>query len=199
MDTTLYLQRWHDGDRDALDELIRHHLPWIYNKVERHLSKTLKAKGDPCDYVNDVLVKFLESAPRFNISNGNKFRALIAKIVKNTLLDKYDWFNARRRDIAREQQFSSDSVLSLDPPINHVETPSKIVNSQEQAEWIRLALDFLFPDDRELIILRDWEKMEFKQIGNKLDISNEAARMRYNRSLARLLKWITVLRFSFGV
>ena len=94
-------------------------------------------KGETCDYVQDAIVQFLQYGPRFTISNDARFRGLLAKIVENVLCNKYHWFIARRREIARERPLPSDTVLNLDPPRHAVDSPSMAADKHEQEAWVR--------------------------------------------------------------
>ena len=99
--TFRYLKQWNKGDQQGLDALIEYHLPWIHAQVQRRMGQFLRGKDETCDYVQDVMVEFLRYGPRFTLSNEGLFRALLLKIVENTVRHKHAWFTARRRDIAR--------------------------------------------------------------------------------------------------
>jgi RNA polymerase sigma-70 factor (ECF subfamily) len=188
------LQQWHSGDRQALDSLIERHLTWIHKKVHHRLGSMLREKGDTCDYVQDAVVQFLQYGPRFTISNDERFRGLLLKIVENVLCNKYDWFTARRRAIARERPLPSDTILSLDPPQQQIHTPSKSAEKHEQEAWVRLGMELVKPEDREVLILRQWDGLSFEEIGQRLDISTSAARVRHLRAVRRLAKEVEELR-----
>ena len=51
---------------------------------------------------------------------------------------------------------------------------------------MRLALELLDPEDRQLIVLRQWDNLEFNEIGEKMGLAPDAARMRFNRALPKL-------------
>jgi len=184
--TSLLLQQWHGGDEKALDSLLDRHLPWLRNHVRKRLGALLRRKGETNDYVQDAIVQFLKYGPRVVISDENHFRALLVRIVENSLRNNYDWFTALRRQAAREHPLSRDSVLYLDPPRDGVKTPSHSAKNHEQEAWVRFAMELLESEDREVLVLRQWEKMSFADIGKQVGISSEAAWMRHKRALNRL-------------
>ncbi len=192
--TSISLGRWHQGDQGALDALIRDNLEWIHQKVRQRKRALLQEKGDTCDYVHDAVVQFLQYGPRFTISSDARFRGLLVRIVENVLCNKYHWFTARRRDIARERPLPSDAVLNLDPPQQTVHSPSKSAEKHEQEAWIRLGLELLKPEDREVLILRQWDGLSSDEIGEGLDISSSAAQSRHFRALDRLGTQVSALR-----
>jgi len=186
--------RWHTQDRRALDALLDEHLSWISARVHHRLGDKLRRKDETCDLVQDALVQFLRYGPGIVLSDGRQFRALLARIAENVLRDRHDWFNAQRRAIARERPLPSDTLLNLDPPRSGIETPSKAAARNEQEGWVRLGIELLEPTDRMLIVLRDWQKLEFGRIGEQLEITGDAARMRYRSALCRLSAKVSSLR-----
>lgn len=192
--TFQYLTQWHTGDRKGLDALLEHHLPWINAQVRKRMGPLLRGKGETCDYVQDAMVEFLRYGPRFTLSNEALFRALMVKIVDNALRHRHAWFTARRRDIAREHPLPSDTVLFLDSPEGLKQTPSQSAARHEQEAWIRLGMEFLDPEQREVLILRKWDNLSFPDIGKRLGITSTAARLRHNRALGRLGSVVCKLR-----
>jgi RNA polymerase sigma-70 factor (ECF subfamily) len=192
--TSQFLKQWHEGNAKGLEGIIDRHLDWIHAQVHQRLSRPLRNKGETCDYVQDILVQFLRFSPRFVLSSEAQFRALLLRIVENALNDKYDWYTARRREIARERPLPSDTILSLDPPHGTIRTPSKSAEQHEREAWIRLGLELLDPDDREILALRQWDDLSFPEIGEELGIAANTARMRHNRAIVRLTDKILALK-----
>ena len=192
--TAQLLKSWHGGHEDGLDALLERHLPWIRIHVRRRLGPLLRRGAETSDYVQDAMIEFLRYGPRIVISDDDHFRALIVRIVENSLRNKYDWFTAQRRAIARERPIPSDTILRLDPPKDSVKTPSQSVQRHEDEAWVRLCMELIDPEDSEIIILRQWEHLSFVQIGEKLGISANTARMRHNRAVNRLAEQVGNLR-----
>jgi len=188
------LDRWHGGDSDGLDALLEDHLPWLMKQVQRRLTQHLRRKGDTADFVQDAVVQFLRFCPRFHIDNDRHFRAILLKIVESTMRNQYDWLTARRREIARERPLARDTVLRLDPPRGEVKTPSMHVVNREREAWIRLGLELLDCADREVIVLRKWDGLTFVEAGERMGITEDAARMRHNRAVRRLAEVVARLR-----
>lgn len=192
--TLTLLDQWDAGDEQALEELLQRHLPWIRNHVHHRLGPFLRGKAETCDYVQDAMVEFLRYGPRIRISDEKHFRALIVRIVENTLRGKKDWFTAQRRKAARQRPLPSDTILSLDPPKEDVERPSQAAVQHEREAWIRLGLELIDPDDAELIVLHQWEGRPFDEIAAHLEITADAARMRHVRAVNRLANKVSSLR-----
>lgn len=191
------LARWHHGDAMALQELVQHHLPWLRAHVDRRLGAFLRARADTDDYLQDAILDFLRDAPRFQVRDGAQFRALLARIAENTLRDRNDWFRARRRrlaTVATQLAIGHDSVLLLDPALQRQTTPSQVASAAEIRDWVRLGLELLEPEDRKVLIAREYDDLSFVDIGKELGMTANAVRMRWVRAVARLSEVMKSLR-----
>jgi len=190
------LRRWHDGDRAALEDLVHRNLPWLQGHVRARIGDRLRAHEESQDHVQEAVIDVLTYGPRFEVTSNEHFRALLARIVENNLRDRGRWLGRERRDVRRNQPIPSDTVLQLDPPVRCVTRPSEAgtrVEREEQKEWIRLAIDLLDPVDRDVLWLRAFEVLSFEEIGGRLGLSANAARLRHRRALPRLARKISEL------
>ncbi len=192
-DTTLYLSRWHGGDRSALEHLLKRDMPWIAAFVQKRLGPKLQQKADADDYLQDVLVEVLRYCPMFMVQGREQFRALIGRIAESVLCNHADYFSARRRDMDRESVLPRDSVLDLRSGTLTGTRPSQIAMRHEEEASLRIGLELLEPDDRRIVLLRDWDGVPYDKIGKEFGISEDAARMRHNRALERLLRRVEEL------
>ena len=72
--------------------------------------------------------------------------------------------------------------------------PSEAASRREDTEWVRLALELLPAADRDVLRLREWEKLSFEQVGERLGVGANAARMRFARALPKLADKVAALR-----
>ena len=192
-ETVVLLRRWHEGDRQALARLVEE-LPWIRNCVHGRIGQLLRARGETNDYVQEAMLHVLRYGPRFVTDNRDAFRRLLSRIVENSLRDMADWHGAERRALRRERPVPSNWVLHLDRPDETVTRPSEHAERHEQEAWVALALELLKRDDRRVILLRQWEGLEFAEVGKRLGLAEDAARMRFQRALPRLARKLEELR-----
>jgi RNA polymerase sigma factor (sigma-70 family) len=192
--TPALLERWHHGDESALAQLIELHVAWLRAQAEKRMGEFLKSRGNVDDYVQDAVLDFLRNAPRFQVRDGGQLRALLARVLENTLRDRNDWFRAKRRDLARDRKLPTDSVLALDPALQRSTTPSRDVGRTELRDWVRLGLEMLDGEDRKILLAREYEDRSFVEIGADLGMSANAVRMRWVRALERLAKVMQTMR-----
>jgi len=192
--TTDLLRDYHRGERAALAKLIERNLDWVRNYVHRRLGEGLRRKAETHDLVQEAMLDVLVYGPRFEIGDEDQFRGLLAKIVENTIRDQNDWWRRKRRDIARERTADGRSVLQIGPIDDAVTSPSTAADRNEATEWLRLAMELLEPADRDVLWLREWDKLSFDEIGGRLGVSANTARMRFQRALPRLVRKVAELR-----
>ncbi|MGE3175118.1 MAG: RNA polymerase sigma factor [Planctomycetota bacterium] len=189
------LRRWHAGDQDALGELVEVCLPWLRQHVDQRLGAFLRGRGDADDYLQDALLDFLRDGPRFQVRDERQFRGLLVRVIENTLRDRNDWFRARRRNLgAGDAALPDGSVLDLHAGLVRSSTPSRGAVREEGRAWVRLALELLDPEDRKVILGRDYEQRPFEDLGRELGLSAGAARMRWTRAVGRLAQTMLELR-----
>ena len=194
--TRSLLLRWHAGDQDAMAELVRQDAGWIADKVRRRMGQLLRRRHDTQDIVQDTLLEVLKCGPRFVVSDRGQLRGLLATMVENVLRGQADHDQAQKRDVRREAQAPVEdrSVLYLDDVSGNVTHPSDAAAGNETRAWVRLALELLEPEDRNLILWREYQGLPFADIGARMGIDTDAARMRFSRALPRLAKKLEMLK-----
>ncbi len=193
-DTTLLLQRWNGGDEQALQSLLKLHLPWIQAHVSQRLGGLVRAKEESADVVQDALVEFLRYGPRFKVSNEAHLRYLLGRIAENVLRDRNDFYTRRRRQASRERPLPEESILELDAGSRDTIRPDTALDKKQWQAWVRLALELMDPEEREVIVMRQWDELEFAEIGEKTGTSADGARMRFQRALPKLAQKIKQLQ-----
>lgn len=189
--TLVLLQRWHGGDRAALDALIARELPWLRREVGHRIGDELRARAAPEDLVQQALVDVLQHGPRFSVDDEGHFRALLLRIVENTIRKAIRDGRRQKRWAGREEPLPSGSVAALSVGSTR---PASAADRNERRAWVQLALDLLDPKDREIVLRRQWEGHSHADIGRDLGIGEEAARKRFERALARLAQLVARLR-----
>jgi RNA polymerase sigma-70 factor (ECF subfamily) len=184
-DTVTLLERWNTGDEEALGLLVDRYLPRVRRLVQLRMGQRLRQKAESGDVVQDAMLQFLRYSPRFQVSSGRQFAALVQRIVENVLRDRHDWYARRRREMDRECPLPASSVLQLTSSRTGP-APSEVALRHERQALVRLGLDLLRPADREVIVLREYDGLSFEEISAQLGIAEAAVRMRLSRALTRL-------------
>jgi RNA polymerase sigma-70 factor (subfamily 1) len=197
-DTAHLLLRWANGDQEALADLVANDAGWIEAQVRARLGNHLRQRVDTQDIVQDTLLTILKVGPRFVCSDRGHLRALLARMVENTIRAQAHHQTAGKRDLRREVRaepaVSGASVLILDQHAAAVTDPGSAAGKAETRDWLRLALELLDPDDRNVILWREYEGLPFAEVAARLGLVEDAARMRFARALPKLAKKLKALR-----
>lgn len=195
-DTAEILRRFHGGDSAALAELVANDGAWIEAHVRKRLGAQLRARVDTQDIVQNTLIEVLKSGPRFVVDDRAQMRALLARLIENVLRHQARHDRQQRRDVRREERLagpdSAGTVVEL--PAQRGAGPATAAGSGEQRDWVRLALELLDPDDREVIVGREFDGLPFAVIGERLGLSEAHARVRFQRALPKLGRVLQRLR-----
>ena len=186
--TAHLLERWHGGDRTALEELLSRNFDWIAEYVRKRLGPQLRQREETQDIVQDACIDILTYGPRFVVPDRRRFRALLGRMVENNLRDKRDYHGAMRRDVGREEPLPSQTVLRLG------ETPSQVTAKDEHQQMTRLAIDLLPPQERQAVVLREYDQLPFPEIADRLGLSTSGVRKCYQRGLITLANKLKSLR-----
>ena len=197
-ETAELLLRWADGDDTALAALVTQDAPWIERQVRAKLGNLLRQRVDTQDIVQETLLTILRTGPRFVCSDRAHLRALLARIVENTIRGEVHRHAAKKRDLRREVHGAAadrpHSVLILDQRAATVTDPGRAAAQAETRDWMRLALELLEPDDRNTILWREYDGLPFAEVAARLGMSEDAARMRFGRALPKLAQKLKALR-----
>ncbi|HEU4418792.1 MAG TPA: sigma-70 family RNA polymerase sigma factor [Planctomycetota bacterium] len=189
--TLQLLQRWHRGDERALAELIARDLPWLRTEAMRRMGSELRQRQEADDVVQQALVHVMQFGPRFEVADEDHYRAILLRIVENTIRKMLRDSRRQKRSAGREEPLPSGSVIALAATATR---PSAAADRNEQRAWLHLALELLDTDDREIVLQRQWHGLPFAVIGERLEINEDAARRRFERAVARLAQTVGQLR-----
>jgi RNA polymerase sigma-70 factor (ECF subfamily) len=114
-------------------------------------------------------------------------------MLENVLRDESDRLTTKKRAAARERRVSTSFILNLDEPRPDSRRSTTFLEQEERRAWIHLALELLRPEDRQVLRLREFEDLSFPRIAESLGVSEDAARMRYNRAMVRLEEKVRTL------
>lgn len=189
-ETTQLLDRWRNGDPTALQQVLTLHLPFVRQCVRELLGPQLRQRLTSDDVVQDAVVDFLRNGPRFVPANGRQLQRLLARVVANTICDHGKWFAAARRSLMRETTLST----GVPGEASSRHDPAVAAERAELADRLRLGLELVSERDRRLILMRDWEKRPFAEIGEPIGLTEEAARTAWRRATERLREAMARLR-----
>lgn len=169
------------GDETAWDDLVRAHTRRIYGLCYRFTGSNSEAQ----DLTQDVFLRVFRTLSSFRAGEG-AFATWLARLARNLLIDHY-----RRTRQDRVTDSLEDQLPVLEEHLDAAARPERVLAGREASEILQAALQKLSPDLREIVILRDLQDMEYREIALILRIPEGTVKSRLNRGraeLARLLK-----------
>jgi len=144
------------------------------------MGKELRSRLESMDLVQDVLMCVLRDLGGFTYHNEGDFLRWIGEIAENRIRDNLDKLHADKRDIRKEARLYDHASTYRDDPLRVLEparntTPSVILSKREDLDKLEKAIDELKPEYREVIVLAKIDGLSYKEIGERLGKSADAA------------------------
>lgn len=159
------------GDESALCELITRHKQRIYSFIYSKVYDRDVAE----DIFQDAFIKVINTLKKGGYNEEGKFLPWVMRITHNLIIDHFRR-NNRMPKFENKDDFNIFSVLSDHTP--NVER--RMIRDQVENDVKRL-IDELPEDQREVLIMRMYKDMSFKEISERTGVSINTAlgRMRY--------------------
>ncbi len=176
-----------NGDKTALEKICERYIGRVHKIVTFRMGRNLREKAESMDLVQSVMIKVIRGIDGYDTGSESKFINWLAKIVENTIRDKIDYFKAEKRrassEVPIEGTNNEDESNIAEIPDGISSTVAHQVELHEELSMLCKALDKIKDSHREVIILRDYAGMTFKEIGELTGSTEDAARMLYVRSI----------------
>ncbi|HVU27145.1 MAG TPA: sigma-70 family RNA polymerase sigma factor [Verrucomicrobiae bacterium] len=171
------------GYEAAFAEIVRRHLALVYSAALRQVESPTAA----VDIAQSVFVDLARKAA----SVSEKFStdaSLLGWLHRSARYAALNHLRDTRRRLTNERQ-AMEQLL---------------VNSESEADWEQIrpaldeALDNLADDDREILLLRYFENKNLREVGEQLNISDDAAQKRVSRAVEKLGEFFSKRNITIG-
>lgn len=165
------IQHYLDGHDKAFEVLLNRHKEKIYTSIYLFVKEQSKAE----DIFQEVFIKIIKTIRNGKYNHEGKFVQWAMRISYNMCVDHFR--KAKRRSIVHPtDEFDIFDVIE-NPDLNREET---LILDQTHAK-LRKLIDLLPPEQREVVMLRHYADMSFKEIAQltRVSINTALGRMRY--------------------
>ena len=159
------------GDENSLSILINRHQSKIYGFIYSKLSDRDIAD----DIFQDTFIKVIKTLKSNSYNEEGKFLPWVMRISHNLIIDYYR--KNKKMPMYREtEDFSIFSIMSDNVP--NIE--SQLITSQVESD-LRKLIEELPEDQKEVLVMRMYQDLSFKEISELTGVSINTAlgRMRY--------------------
>lgn len=171
IDDSVLVRDYISGDERALETLIKRHnqriLSFIYSKVmDRDVAE---------DIFQDTFIKVINTLKRGSYSEEGKFLPWVMRIAHNLIID-YFRKNKRMPKFEGSDDFNIFSVIGDDK----LNAEAELIKEQIESDLGSL-IEELPDDQKQVLIMRIYKDMSFKEISENTGVSINTAlgRMRY--------------------
>jgi len=171
LNDAILVSKYMVGEEKPLEILIKRHKQRVYSLI---YSKVLDREVTE-DIFQDTFIKVINTLKKGNYNETGKFLPWVLRIAHNLCID-YFRKNNRLPLFKNSDNFDIFSVIA-DSKLN---VESSIIKEQIYEDTLKL-LDTLPTEQREVLEMRFYKQMSFKEIAENKDISINTAlgRMRY--------------------
>ncbi|WP_418262700.1 RNA polymerase sigma factor [Flavobacterium faecale] len=159
------------GNEKALEILIKRHQSRIYGFIFSKIGDTDISN----DIFQDTFIKVIKTLKNDSYNEEGKFLPWVMRIAHNLIIDHFR--RNKKMPMFRETEaFSIFSIMSDDSP--NIE--NQIITDQVEND-VRKLLDALPEDQKEVLMMRMYQDMSFKEISEitGVSINTSLGRMRY--------------------
>ncbi len=168
----LLIREFLDGKPSSLQELIERHQTRLYS----YIFVMVKDKQLADDLFQDTFVKVINTLKSRNYNDEGKFIQWVMRIAHNLVIDH---FRKQKKlnyaEVANDKYNMMDSLRVTDPSIEDA-----MVTEQIHSD-VRLLMEHLPAEQKEVLYLRCYAGLSFKDIADQTEVSINTAlgRMRY--------------------
>ena len=162
-----------DGNEKAFEVLLARHKSKIYTTIYLFVKDTALAE----DIFQDVFIKIINTLRQGKYNHEGKFVQWATRIAHNMCVDYFR--RNKRRPIVNNTTADGFEIFNVIPLAD--ESIEQVIMRSQTHDRIRQLVDQLPAEQREVIILRHYADLSFKEIAalTRVSINTALGRMRY--------------------
>lgn len=179
-------------DEATLARLFDGYRPRLWRLVQFRLDSHLLGRVDPDDVLQEAWLNIASRAEHYATKWIGSTFVWMRLVVTQTLIDVHRrHVDSQKRDAGREQLLGgwspdSTSCSLAEHFLGHMTSPSQAVMREELSKQLGAALTTLSDLDQEVLALRHFEELSNSETAEVLNLTEQAASLRYVRALSRL-------------
>ncbi|HEY4877333.1 MAG TPA: sigma-70 family RNA polymerase sigma factor [Puia sp.] len=180
------IHQFRDGDLQALEALILRHKDKLFTSILFLVKDKYLAE----DIFQDVLIKVIDTIRGGRYTEEGKFLPWAMRIAHNLCVDHF-------RKVKRTPAIKTSDDRDIFEVLNFTEEGADVKMMKRQShDRVRQMLDMLPEDQKEVIILRHYADLSFKEIASLTNCSINTALGRMRYGLINLRKMMTEKRIA---
>ncbi len=181
------IQRFIKGEQSCFEHLIHRHK----NKVFAYISLYIHDQALAEDLFQDTFMKVIQSVRAGKYQDNGKFISWVMRIAHNLIIDHFR--KVKQMNTVSNDDYESDLFNSKKFSESTVE--DDMIKRQIQKD-VRKMISHLPEDQREVVILRHYAGLSFREIADITDVSINTALGRMRYALINMRKLIEEKKIS---
>jgi RNA polymerase sigma-70 factor (ECF subfamily) len=171
-----------DGDESVIEELLRRHKSKIFTSIYLLVKDQYLAE----DIFQDAFIKVINTLRSGRYNEEGKFLPWVMRIAHNLVID---YFRKEKRTPTITSADGTD-ILNL-IQIHEESAEERMLREQTHAD-LRKMIHFLPDEQKEVLIMRHYADLSFKEIAELTDVSINTALGRMRYALSNLRKMMNI-------
>jgi RNA polymerase sigma-70 factor (ECF subfamily) len=184
------IERFVKGEQFCFDQIINRHK----NKVFAYISLYIRDQALVEDIFQDTFLKVIQSVKSGKYYDNGKFLSWVMRIAHNLIIDHFR--RVKQMNTVSNDDYESDLFNSKKFVEDNVE--DTMIKRQIQKD-VREIISHLPDDQREVVILRHYAGLSFKEISAITDVSINTALGRMRYALINLRKIMEEKKISLTI
>lgn len=169
---------YQEGEYKAFDELLAR----CQDRVYQYLYFMLNNEDAANDAFQDTFVRAIMALREGRYKQNGQFLPWLLRVARNLVIDRFRGHKARRTTPLEMEDAQGDTTIDVLNTAAYSEPDVEMATVlSESAEDVKMMINRLPEEQREVVIMRYYQELSFKEIADLTDVSINTAlgRMRY--------------------
>lgn len=174
------LDRFKAGDRRSFETLVKRHKA----KIFANILQIVKDRSVAEDLYQETLIKIINVLEGGRYNEEGKFLPWALRVARNLSIDYF------RKEKRNPQIKNSDAILLMENLFRSEENMEKTIIRRENTHLVRTLINKLPDKQKEVLIMRHYNELSFKEIAQLTNVSINTALGRMRYALVNLRKLV---------
>lgn len=181
------LKKVRDGDKEALSDIIKQY----YADIFRFCLYMIQNEEDSYDITQETFLKFMKYGTSYQ---RNNLKGYLLTIARNCCFD-YQQRKRDRKNLRSYEAENENGIPKISENTKNIQQYPDICGTDKMKEledylYLKGLLNRLSQEVKEVIILRAYEELKFKDIANMMNCSLSTAKSRYRIGIQQMKNMI---------
>jgi len=181
------IKRFVNGSQPSIEELINRYKSKVYTYILLMVKNQQLAE----DLFQETFIKVIQSLKMHKYKDNGKFVSWIIRIAHNLVIDHFR--KEKQMNTCNNEDYEADLFNSSKFSAKNIE---QLIVHDQIIKDVRKLIDELPDDQREVVMLRHYGQLSFKEIAEQTDVSINTALGRMRYALINMRKMIEEKKLS---